>query len=559
MSKVFPNQQQSFPTAGVLRGNQPSGLAWLPICLLLGCSAVMGQTGVPEDATPPPAETAAAALYIREFRVQGSKLLSGTEVGSAVYPYLGPQRTDEDVEKARANLEKTYHDKGFQSVVVEVPQQQVRRGIVVLNVVESTVGRLRVRNARFHLPRDIKRMAPSLEEGTVPNFNRVTADVVAMQGSDRTITPSIRPGKEPGTVDVDLNVEDKLPLHGSVELNNRYSPDTTPLRLNATVSYGNLWQLGHSLGASVQVAPDRPEDATVYSGYYITRVPGVDALSLMLMGTKQDSDISTLGGAAVAGRGEILGLRALVTLPALGSYYQSLSLGLDWKHFEEDVVVGEDSFSTPIEYWPLSVNYGGSWVRKNSFTEFNANVTWHLRGTGSEPVEFDNKRYLADGSFIYLRGDLSHQQDLPGGFRLFGKVQGQIADSPLINSEQYAGGGLGTVRGYLESTSLGDNGFFGTVEFQSPSLLSFIKRADVSKEPPNEWRIYGFADGGRLTINEPLPEQEDSFDLASWGIGSRLKLLGTLNGSIDVAWPLKDQGTTRDGDTFVSFRVWSEF
>jgi len=536
-------------------------LLWLMAFLAPGIADVSAQEVDQAPSSPETAEDAEGqpTLYIREYRVQGSKLLSGTEVGSAVYPYLGPERNDADVEKARAALEKAYHDKGYQSVLVEVPQQQVKRGVIILNVVESKVGRLRVRDARYHLPSDIKRLAPSLAEGTVPDFNRVTKDVVAMQGGDRTITPSIRPGVEPGTVDVDLTVEDSLPLHGSVELNNRYSADTTPLRLNATVSYGNLWQLGHSLGASFQVAPERPEDALVYSGFYITRVPGMDNLSLMFMGTKQDSDISTLGGAAVAGRGEILGLRALVTLPPLGNYYQSLSLGLDWKSFEEDIVVGEDTFSTPIQYWPISVNYGGSWVRKKSFTEMNWNVTFHLRDTGSDPVEFDNKRYLADGAFIYLRGDLSHQHDLPGGFRIYGKVQGQIADSPLINSEQYAGGGLGTVRGYLESTAMGDNGYFGTVEFQSPSLLFFVKQDDASREPDNEWRFYSFADAGRLTLNEPLPEQDDNFELASWGFGSRLKVLGHINGSIDVAWPLKDQGQTKDGDTFVSFRVWTEF
>ncbi|HSI61832.1 MAG TPA: POTRA domain-containing protein, partial [Candidatus Saccharimonadia bacterium] len=434
-----------------------------------------------QDAAAAPApETASAAsstssaqptLYIREYRVQGSKKLGAAEIGSAVYPFLGPGRTVEDVEAARTALEKAYHDKGFQSVSVEVPQQSASRGIVMLRVVENKVGRLRVHGARFFLPSDIKRLAPSLAEGTVPDFNEVPKDLVKMQSSDRQITPALRPGVEPGTVDVDLTVKDTLPLHGSIELNNRYSPDTVPLRLNASLSYGNLWQLGHSLGVSFQIAPERPEDATVYSGYYIARVPGTENLSLMFMGTKQDSDVSTLGGAAVAGRGEILGLRGLVTLPALGNYYQSLSIGLDWKNFEENVVVGEDSFSTPIEYWPISINYGGSWIGKNSFTEFNSNVTFHLRGTGSDPVEFDNKRFLADGAFIYFRGDLSHQHDLPGGFRVYGKVQGQIADSPLINSEQYAGGGLGTVRGYLESTALGDNGVFGTFELQSPSFI----------------------------------------------------------------------------------------
>ncbi|CAN5763291.1 ShlB/FhaC/HecB family hemolysin secretion/activation protein [soil metagenome] len=510
-----------------------------------------------ESAAPQSTAPAASKIFIREYRVQGSKQLSPTDVGNVVYPFLGPGRTTEDVEQARSALEKAYHDKGFQSVAVEIPQQSAKRGIIVLRVVENKVGRLRVVGSKFFLPSDIKRLAPSLAEGTVPNFNDVQKDVVDMQSSDRQITPSVRPGVDPGTVDVDLTVKDTLPLHGNVELNNRYSADTTPLRLNASLSYGNLWQLGHSIGASFQIAPEKKSDALVYSGYYITRVPGVENLNLMFMGTKQDSDVSTLGGAAVAGRGNILGLRALITLPSKGNYYQSLSLGLDWKRFEEDVVVADQAISTPIEYYPLSVNYGGSWVRKKSFTEFNTNLTFHLRGTGSDPVEFDNKRYLADGAFIYLRGDLSHQQDLPGGFRLYGKVQGQISDSPLINSEQYSGGGLGTVRGYLESTSLGDNGVFGTVELQSPSFIGTDR--EVRGQRVNEWRVYSFLEGGRLTLRDPLPEQQDQFDLASWGIGSRMRLFGHLSGSVDVAWPLIDQGTTSEGETIVTFRVWTDF
>ena len=61
-----------------------------------------------------------------------------------VYPFLGSERTSEDVEQARAALEKAYHDKGFQTVSIEIPQQKMRRGVVILNVVEAKVGRLRV-------------------------------------------------------------------------------------------------------------------------------------------------------------------------------------------------------------------------------------------------------------------------------------------------------------------------------------------------------------------------------------------------------------------------------
>ena len=60
-------------------------------------------------------------FYIREYRVEGARRLKNLEVEEAVYPFLGPGRTPDDVEKARATLEKVYHDKGFQTVSVLVP------------------------------------------------------------------------------------------------------------------------------------------------------------------------------------------------------------------------------------------------------------------------------------------------------------------------------------------------------------------------------------------------------------------------------------------------------
>ena len=76
-------------------------------------------------------------FYIREYRVDGAKRLKNVEVGEAVYPFMGPGRTSEDVEQARAALEKVYHDKGFQTVSVQVPPQDTRRGVIHLEVVEA--------------------------------------------------------------------------------------------------------------------------------------------------------------------------------------------------------------------------------------------------------------------------------------------------------------------------------------------------------------------------------------------------------------------------------------
>lgn len=502
------------------------------------------------------AQEVPTAFYIREYRVSGSKLLSKAEIGRAVYPFLGPQRSVNDVEQARAVLEKFYHDKGFQTISVSVPRQDPRHGVIRLEVLEGKVDRLRIKGAKWFLPSRIRSEVPSIAEGNVPDFLQVNKEIVALnRNASRRVTPSLRAGVAPGTVDIDLTVEDKLPLQGSLELNNRNSPDTTSLRLNGSLSYGNLFQLGHTIGGSFQIAPQRLDDAQVYSGYYLARIS--EGTSLMLTVAKQNSDVNTIGGAASTGRGEIIGFRALHDLPNTDTFYQNFSFGIDYKNLSENLVIGKDVISSPIEYYPLSASYGATWMGKKGFTEMNHTLTFGLRGLGSGQTDYSNRRFNADGNFVILRGDAAHTHDLKGGAQVFGKLQGQVASRPLVNSEQFSGGGLGTARGYLESTSLGDNGVFFTAELRSPSLTGNPKPGDTAAD---EWRFHVFTDAGLLGIWDALPGQQQRFGFASAGFGTRFKVANHYNGSLDVATPfLEKQPTADQGDIRITFRSWADF
>ena len=395
---------------------------------------------------------------------------------------------------------------------------------------------------------------PSLAEGNVPNFNEVSSQIVALnQAPDRRVTPSLRAGIIPGTVDVDLTVNDSLPLHGSLELNNRYSVNTDPLRLDASASYDNLWQLNNTIGGSVQVSPQDPNQVQVYSGYYVARIPELPSFSLVIQGVKQESNVNTLGDIAVAGRGDVEGLRGILSLPGQTDFYHSITFGFDHKHFDQAVTIAGKTAPEPVTYYPFSLNYTANWVPKGSMTTADAGLTFAARELGSGTGQFDVNRFMADGNFFDFRGDISHQHDLPAGFQVFGKLQGQIADQPLINSEQFAGGGLGTVRGYLEAEVLGDDGVAGTVELRSPNVLAGRGAAS------NEWRFYLFSDGGYYSLLDTLPQQTGNFELGSIGLGTRVHWLDHFNGSFDLAIPLTTESSTKAFDARGTFRVWGEF
>ena len=87
----------------------PVATGWASLCLLAAIPVAVAQ---PVSDEPPPKQAVESqinastpqALFIREYRVIGSKTLARGEVEKAVYAYLGPGRSEQDVEQARAAL-----------------------------------------------------------------------------------------------------------------------------------------------------------------------------------------------------------------------------------------------------------------------------------------------------------------------------------------------------------------------------------------------------------------------------------------------------------------------
>ena len=507
--------------------------------------------------TPGP-ESARRKFDIMEYVVDGNTVLAVPDIEEAVYPFLGESRTATDVDGARKALEDVYQKRGYQTVQVSIPQQGIDSGIVHLQVVENPVGRLRVVDAKYHLLSEIKATAPDIAEGKVLNMKDVQKDIAALnQQPDLKVTPQLKAGKAPGTVDVDLQVEDTLPLHASVEVNNQYNQATAPLRVVGTVSYDNLWGIGHSISASYQTAPQNPSDAKVFSGTYLAHLPDSN-VSFLAYGVASDSDVAALAGTDVIGRGNIEGLRAIVTLPSADHFFQSATAGIDRKDLTQNVVTGGIPSNAPVLYYPITLAYHAARIEGDpkaggSETDLDLSANFALQGVGSDSTKFDPQRVNALKQYFYFKAGINSTQPLPYGMVFFGKLDGQITGDSLLSSEQFSAGGESSVRGYLEAERIGDYGAHTTLELRSPSFGAAIS------PKINEWRVLGFFDGTGLWLRNPLVGEHSSYSLAGVGLGTRLVAYDDFNAALDLAFPLLDGAVSRADRLRVHFRVSSGF
>ncbi len=506
------------------------------------------------DAAPSVEEAVAEEVRfdVWEYRVSGVSLVEGRDVERAVYPYLGPERTLADVEAAAQAVEALYREAGYGATIyVNIPEQDVEEGLVLLDVAEGRVERLRVTGSRYFDLGRIKEKVPALQPGAVPHLPSMQEQLAAVNAAtvNRRVTPVLRPARSRGMVDVDLEVEDRLPLHGGLEFSNEYVRDTTKTRLAGELRYENLWQREHSIGFSFQLTPEDPDEVRVFSGTYLMR-PEDSPWLLAAYGVKSDSDVTTAagdagGGIGVLGKGFVIGARAIRPLPMRGGVVHNLTLGADYKDFDDEISIAgsADSIFNPISFVKFIAGWGGFKAFDRADLEFNVDAHFGVRGLGNDERvdvgavdidEFSNKRAFARPNFVFLRTDLSGSRSWIADSSLSFDFSGQIASVALVSNEQYSLGGVDTVRGYFESQALADNVVLLSLEWTSPSFHQVLWG-----ELLQDVRLFVFSDAARGMLIDPLPDSDAAFGLASVGFGLQAAGHG-FDSELAWAWPLID-------------------
>jgi hemolysin activation/secretion protein len=304
---------------------------------------------------------------------------------------------------------------------------------------------------------------------------------------------------------------------------------------------------------SYQISPEAPDEVEVFAGNYLWRFEDSPHL-LSAYVVRSNSNVATVGTLGVIGTGTIGGLRYTIPLPALGTYYHSVAVGADYKDFAESIgLQGNDTLQTPISYLMFLGSYSSSYFGEASASHFEIGFNLGPNGFGNTQKEFERKRFGAKPNFAYLRVHADNLIRLWFGTSLVSRLDGQVADSPLISNEEFAGGGIDSVRGYLESERQADNVISGSFEFRSPDLK--LIRWDLLKHVG----VFAFMDAADMHVRQGLPGTKANALLWSTGLGLRFESIERIQASLVWAYALDNGDRTRAGDDRFHFDVGYEF
>jgi hemolysin activation/secretion protein len=502
-----------------------------------------------------PTGTAGDARFdVTEIRVIGNgTVLPPVQIEKVIYPFVGPDKSIEDLNAARTALEKAYHSQGYGTVFVDLPEQKVVGGLIRLKVTEGRLESVHVTGSRYYSNAQILGAIPEAAPGTVPNLPKLQREIAAANAvtADRSIVPVLHAGSQPGTVDLALNVQDRLPLRASIEFNNQQSEGTHPLRGLVSLGYDNLFGRLDQFSIQYEESPQEPSQVGVLATSLAVHLyEGGPALSMYYMYSKTNVVSPGLG---VLGKGDIYGLRLPLTLVNEADLSSTVTFGIDYKHYLQSINATGAQLDTPISYVMFSADYSGAWRKPWLQATLDTSVNFGSPEVVNDPSEFAAARYQGRPNFFYVRANAAATYPLPGGMHLTTRVGGQTAGGALLNYEYYSIAGSDGVRGYLEAEEFGDDAIKGSLQLASPQWRLFSASATAD--------LFAFFDDGHVTFLSTLPGTATNPTpathayLRSFGAGFDVLATRHFTGSLTWAYPLVTGPYTTKGDSRLLFVV----
>jgi len=306
-----------------------------------------------------------------------------------------------------------------------------------------------------------------------------------------------------------------------------------------------------------------------------TNIPGIGPFHPLSITTNSAGENITLN--------EGLGLKLVMPLPQIGKMSATLSLGADFKRFQQTSYNTNENYFvvqfpnqkgilqtittyapqplptayTALNYFPLNAGLSGSVPDGLGTTFFNANANFNVLPGFSKGQDFAKVApggTEAHANYITVQLGADRVQSLPKNWSVKLHADGQWASGSLIGNEQYAMGGAGSVRGYDNGAAYGDTGWRVSIEPQLPPIdIGMFGNED--DEEPCWLRASVFTDYGQVSllhgyyapgippsgpITGSLPIKPSRLDY--WGAGWSITAnIGShLDARLTMAFPLID-------------------
>ena len=449
-------------------------------------------------APPPPAAgqklSTAPAFVLRAVRVEGNTVLDQPAIDQIIGPHLNKPVSLATLEDIRWRLTELYLKRGYINSGVTIPDQNVENGIVVMRAVEGRVTEIDVKGAKHFRPDYFRtRLARGL--GTPFNIADIEREqqILLQDPLVRRLNIELQPGLAPGEAKAEANVLEANSYAIVAQIANDQSPTVGEVRGQLAGTAANLFGVGDILFAQYGRSRGINDGAIGYS------------LPLFSDDTRLSVRYDINGTVVVTPRISSLNLT---------SHYDSVAVGLSrpfYRDAEKNLTFGtlveRRAAQTFLLGMPFSFVAGAdngrtnvtAWRLYGDYLDRNADHAFALRSTlsvGLHALGATVTDVPPTGEFVSWLTQAQYVRRLWKDWEAVVRSDLQLSSKPLFPIEQFALGGLDTVRGYRQYLTVTDDAFFASGELRIPVWRLRVPHLADSDEA-GTLQIVPFYDFGR--------------------------------------------------------------
>lgn len=518
----LPLQAQTAPDAGSLLRQQPRPPAVTP--------------AQPQQIVPaaPAAQQpdAGPRVLVQGFRIQGAVLISEAELAAQLQGVVGKELSLRQLKAVSAVLTAYYAQRGYLARVF-VPPQDVKDGIVTLQVIEGRRGNVRVTPQGELI--DADRVAGFIDyrlaRGEAFDLVRLGEALnILNEQPGLEARATLAPGQGEAEIDLAVAATAKPVNTGFLGLNNHGSLATGEAQASAGLALHNT--SGHFDTLSLLL---NGSEGTSYGRVDYSQAVGHSGLRLGANASHLHYRIVQASLSALKSNGSAIttGLSASYPLARRTDLSLSLQANYDEKRLVDQTVAGETgNRRVSVTGLGLSGYVVGGSLLPDGITSFGLGyVAGESDQRNAAALASDEASRQVQGSFSKLSYNLGYLQPLAEAWRFNATLRGQIASKNLDSSERFSLGGPSGVRAYAIGEATGDEGW----------LLSL----NLSRQLQEALSASVFVDTGSVKLNRNTwagwnagnPGLDNSYGLSAIGAGLdwRINAQALLSASVATA------------------------
>lgn len=467
---------------------------------------------VPDDFRPGNTGTEESpAFYVKQIRLTGFTLPERDGRLSAILAdYSGRSVKVDELRALTGRLTAYAKSCGYPVAQAVVPPQEVKDGLLEIQMYVASYDTVTVvKNTSDVTDSVIKGYLQRLKTGETMTDRKLEKAINNLNDLPGVIARAVlRPGSEPGTTAVDVEVMDRPIWNNYVFVDNGGGYYSGRYRYGFNLEIDNPGHQGDKIVLSGSMSS---HDTDSWSARYEAPV-GRDGSRLGVAYSRSEYELNTNDWYSTLGDSEGLSIYGLTPLYRDRSDRLTLIYGYDHREIEnryrfKGQVVPDLKNEKNANVWHVGIS--GSQYAPNEFLQYDL-IYWY------GDMSTDGGNTYIDGSYQKLTGDLFKVwYDGSWNYRFRGSWQ--LADKPLDGSEQFFLGGMSGVRAYGNGDGYGDAGWLGSFEIRRATGIEGLEAAV-------------FLDGGYAKIRNGYGEH-----LYGWGVGLRYAMRDDWYAQLDYA------------------------